>query len=25
VFEYVQHEGSEAILLLALGTHDQVY
>ncbi len=25
VFEYVQHEGAEAILLLALGTHDQVY
>ena len=25
VFEYVEHEGSEAILLLALGTHDQVY
>jgi len=25
VFEYVQHEESEAILLLALGTHDQVY
>lgn len=25
VFEYVQHEGQEAILLLALGTHDQVY
>ncbi len=25
VFEYVQHEGTEAILLLALGTHDQVY
>ncbi len=25
VFEYVQHEGSEAILLLSLGTHDQVY
>jgi len=25
VFEYVQHEGSEAILLLALGTHDEVY
>jgi addiction module RelE/StbE family toxin len=24
-FEYVQHEGAEAILLLALGTHDQVY
>lgn len=25
VFEYVEHEGVEAILLLALGTHDQVY
>lgn len=25
VFEYVQHGGAEAILLLALGTHDQVY
>jgi mRNA interferase YafQ len=25
VFQYVQHEGLEAILLLALGTHDQVY
>ena len=25
VFEYVQHQGAEAILLLALGTHDQVY
>lgn len=25
VFEYSQHEGAEAILLLALGTHDQVY
>ena len=25
VFEYVQHEGAEAILLLALGTYDQVY
>jgi addiction module RelE/StbE family toxin len=25
VFEYVEHEGTEAILLLALGTHDQVY
>jgi len=25
VFEYTQHEGAEAILLLALGTHDQVY
>ncbi len=25
VFEYVQHEKAEAILLLALGTHDEVY
>ena len=25
VFEYTQQEGAEAILLLALGTHDQVY
>ncbi|HJT31144.1 MAG TPA: type II toxin-antitoxin system mRNA interferase toxin, RelE/StbE family [Pirellulales bacterium] len=25
VFEFIQHEGAEAILLLALGTHDQVY
>ncbi len=25
VFEFAQHEGSEAILLLSLGTHDQVY
>jgi mRNA-degrading endonuclease YafQ of YafQ-DinJ toxin-antitoxin module len=25
VFEYTQNEGAEAILLLALGTHDQVY
>ena len=25
VFEYTQHKGAEAILLLALGTHDQVY
>ncbi len=25
VFEYSQHEGKEAILLLALGTHDEVY
>ncbi len=24
VFEFVQHDGAEAILLLALGTHDQV-
>jgi mRNA interferase YafQ len=25
VFEYTQHEGQDAILLLALGTHDEVY
>ena len=25
VFEYNQHEGAEAILLLSLGTHDEVY
>lgn len=25
VFQYVQFAGAEAILLLALGTHDQVY
>lgn len=25
VFEIVPHQGAEAILLLALGTHDQVY
>jgi mRNA interferase YafQ len=25
VFEYTQHDGAEAILLLALGTHDEVY
>ena len=25
VFEYTQHEEADAILLLALGTHDQVY
>ena len=25
VFEYTELEGAEAILLLALGTHDQVY
>jgi mRNA-degrading endonuclease YafQ of YafQ-DinJ toxin-antitoxin module len=25
VFEFVQHDGAEAILLLALGTHDQIY
>lgn len=25
VFEFVQHEGAEAILLEAVGTHDEVY
>ena len=25
VFEFVQHEGSEAILLQTVGTHDEVY
>lgn len=25
VFEFKQHEGKEAILLLAMGTHDQIY
>ncbi len=25
VFEFVEHVGAEAILLLALGTHDEVY
>jgi addiction module RelE/StbE family toxin len=25
VFEYTEHEEHEAILLLALGTHDEVY
>lgn len=25
VYEIVPHEGAEAILLLAIGTHDQVY
>jgi addiction module RelE/StbE family toxin len=25
VFEFTSHEGQEAILLLALGTHDEVY
>ena len=25
VFEFKQHQGEEAILLLALGTHDEVY
>jgi len=25
VYEFVQHEGAEAILLLTVGTHDEVY
>jgi addiction module RelE/StbE family toxin len=25
IFEFVQHEGEEAILLEAVGTHDEVY
>jgi addiction module RelE/StbE family toxin len=25
IFKFVQHEGSEAILLEAVGTHDEVY
>ena len=25
LFELVQHEGAEAILLLTMGTHDEVY
>ena len=25
VFEFVEHEGSEAILLQSIGTHDEVY
>lgn len=25
VFEFVQHEGAEAILLQTVGTHDEVY
>jgi mRNA-degrading endonuclease YafQ of YafQ-DinJ toxin-antitoxin module len=25
VFEYTPHDGKEAILLLAFGTHDEVY
>lgn len=25
VFEFVKHDGAEAILLLTLGTHDEVY
>jgi len=25
IFDFVQHEGSDAILLAMIGTHDQVY
>lgn len=25
VFDFVQHEGAEAVLLLSMGTHDEVY
>ena len=25
IFRFIQHEGGEAILLLSLGTHDEVY
>jgi len=25
VFEFVQHEGAEAVLLQSVGTHDEVY
>jgi mRNA-degrading endonuclease YafQ of YafQ-DinJ toxin-antitoxin module len=25
LFEFVEHEGTEAILLLTVGTHDEVY
>ena len=25
VFEFVQHEGAEAVLLLSVGTHDEVF
>jgi mRNA interferase YafQ len=25
LFDFVQHEGEEAILLLTMGTHDEVY
>jgi mRNA-degrading endonuclease YafQ of YafQ-DinJ toxin-antitoxin module len=25
VFDFVQHSGAEAILLLSVGTHDEVY
>jgi addiction module RelE/StbE family toxin len=25
LFEFVEHEGAEAVLLLTMGTHDEVY
>jgi mRNA-degrading endonuclease YafQ of YafQ-DinJ toxin-antitoxin module len=25
LFEFVEHEGAEAVLLLTIGTHDEVY
>jgi len=25
LFEFVQHDGAEAVLLLSVGTHDEVY
>ena len=25
VFEFVQHDGAEAILLLSVGSHDEIY
>ncbi len=25
VFEFVQHDGTESVLLLSIGTHDEVY
>jgi mRNA-degrading endonuclease YafQ of YafQ-DinJ toxin-antitoxin module len=25
IFEFVQHEGAEAVLLQSIGTHDEVY
>ena len=25
VFEFVQHDGAESVLLLSIGTHDEVY
>jgi len=25
LFEFIQHEGAEAILLLTVGTHDEIY